>query len=180
MASLLNERNQQFAVGMVKRIDPVSERVYTDRNGDSKVWRSRLFVIRNKFRKNNRWRITDYPFEATGDVVDALNLISPGQEVIVNYAIRSFEFQDFNGSGETKYSVKLSAWNLITMKETIVRKEWWDDKNGDLVKKKFEHSKLPTHQNTIDRHPETKKYTHETFSPMADYSDKKPKEEVPF
>jgi len=175
--AILNDKNQYFAVGIVKKIDAITEREYTDRNGEVRVWKSRMFVIRNKYRKNNRWWVTDYPFEGTGSVIDALALVEPGQEVIVSFSIKSYEYE-YNG--ETRNKVTLSAWNLLVMREKPVKPEWWNDKNGDFVKGKFEHSKLPSHQDKINRRPDNKQYSYDAFSSLEDYSEEDDDEEIPF
>ncbi len=179
--SILNHKNQYITSGAIKSIAVIVERPYTSKTGESKIWRTRLFVVRNKYSKNGTWHITDLPFEASGDVVEALNFLVPGQEVIVNWSFVSKAYMAKDGSGE-RYWVTMSAWGVLSPKDKIVDEKWWSHVNRQRVRGGEEYEAPPplTEQEKKRRRPADKSYHKDTFSITADYSDKKEEEEVPF
>jgi len=173
MASLLNEKNQYITVGVLRTIEPISRRKYTSKKGEEKEVVSRQFVVRNKYKKNNRWRVTDFVFEANDEsVLEMLNLLQIGQEIIVSWSVNSYEFQDKH-SLEMVTKNNLSAWNIILMKENPVKSEWWNDKNWDFVKKEGEYkpSKLPSHQEKINHNPDNKRYHYKRDVTARDFTE---------
>ena len=181
MSNLLNHKNQFIASGAIKTISPIVSRLYKTSNGEDAEWTTRDFVIRNKFSKHNHWRIVDLPFEAFGDAVDALNLLAPGEEVIVSFLITSSPFEDKRTHKE-RHWVTFKAWDIIRIKDKPVSDEWWQDKNKDIVRKgtKYKPSARLSEENKKERRPADKAYSQSTFSVREDYSDKPPEEDVPF
>jgi len=179
--SVLNHKNQYIASGAIKSIAAIVERPYTSREGENKIWRTREFVIRNKYSKNGRWHITDIPFIASGDVVDALNYLVPGQEVVVNWSFDSKVYMAKDGSGE-RYWVTMRAWGIISPKDKIVNEKWWSHVDKQKVRggEEYESPTLPTEEEKKRKRPATKAYDKDTFSITTDYSEKKEEDEIPF
>lgn len=172
--SILNHKNQFIASGAIKSIAAVTETPYKAKTGENRIWRSRLFVIRNKYSKGGIWRVTDLPFEATGDTVEALNFLVPGQEVIVSWSFISKAYIP-KEEGEEKYWVTMRAWNIISPKDKIVNDKWWSHVDWQKVRggEEYEAPAPLTEEEKKKRRPATKAYHKDSFSITHDYSDKK-------
>jgi len=179
--SLLNQKNQYLASGVIKSIDAVDIRPYKSKaTGEDMEWKTRKFVIRNKYSKNGTWHITDIEFEAVRDAADGLDELMPGLEVHVSFSIRSSAYAR---DGKDRYWMVLEAWNIMTLKDKPVDVEWWLPQNKQRVKKGTEYEAPPSLavQNKKERMPNNKSYKYDSFNPGSDYSDKKEEEDdLPF
>lgn len=85
-------------------VHPYVERTYTDKNGESKVWKSKGFTIRHGS--------SQIYAEANGNVAEALKDFQPTDNLYIAYL--TFKVREFNANdGSVRYSNEVSLDKLV-------------------------------------------------------------------
>ena len=153
-------------------------------------FRKRELIIRNVYRRRNKWHVTDLKFTATGEAIEELSLMQPGLEVIVYYRLKTRYYfkegvQQFN-NGRAVLFLELIAWKVISHTDRMKDMDdiIWKVKDFDDVKPAQEDIENKDSLSNIEkqkRMPETKAYAVENFSPLEDHSDPPEEEDdLPF
>lgn len=166
----MQHKNDYYTIGYIKTIYPTEE----VGNG----YKKREFVVRNIYRKRNKYFIQDIPFVATGDCIEQLDQVYPNLEVMVMFAIRTRPWIKDNvhqqKNGKDIYFTELSAWKVWSHTDKMA-KEWvWEAKNFDAVnpdKEPIENTEPLKHSNKKEMNPDNKRYDHDKYSRSSDYSD---------
>lgn len=162
-------KNDYWAIGYVKRIYPI------DIIGEFK---KREFVIRNIYKKNKKWHVTDMKFVATGDAIEELSLIDPGLEVTVLFRIKT-RYWEKDGElqvrdGKEIMFLELSAWKVFSHSDRKAKDYIWEKKDFEWVNPNdapdIENTPRLTDTDKRERQPDTADLDIKKYVPGSMYS----------
>jgi len=164
----MQHKNDYYTIGYIKTIYPVEE---------NKGYKKRTFVLRNVFRKRNKWHVTDLVFVATGEAIEQLEMLYVNLEVIVNFSIKSRPWikdgvhQQRNG--KDIYFIEHNAWKIFSHTNRTAKPEVWELKDFQEVgstNKEVENEDTQVNQEIKRRNPDNRRYDHDKYDRRSDYS----------
>ncbi len=174
-------KNSYFTIGWLKtKYPPETYKGFT----------KMPIVVRNIYRKRNKWFVVDYPFILTGDAMEVVELIQTGTEVIVHFSIKT-RYWIKDGVKQQKNGVdvifiELSAWKVFSHTDRVKDKEdkIWTIKNFDDVKGNEDSANKETLAITDykEKFPASKRYDAEDHNPKVNFEkpEDPPEDDLPF
>lgn len=162
-------KNSYFTIGWLKTKYPVE----TMNSG----FRKMQIIVRNIYRKRNKWFVTDIPFVVTGDDIAPTELLHVGTEVTVHFSIKS-RYWIKDGVIQQKKGIdvqflELSAWKVFSHTDRVKGKEdkIWTIKNFDEVKGNEDGANKEPLSDTDkkEKFPSNKRYDADNFDASVDH-----------
>ena len=164
--------------GVIKWLDPVTERSFNKKDGSEEVWRERTICVRKKQSKYGRWKITDLTFTTERNAVGQTENMLPGLQVIVTFEFRTVWYKD-KVTGEEKEFNKMVCTDIFSPNDRYVNEKWWLDLNKESSKRKKETVEEQEDDKEVEsnmekedarKHPTDIKYDQKDFDKKVDYS----------
>lgn len=165
----MQHKNKYYISGAIMLMQPVTNRPFKNKDGETVDNKERIIVIRHKMSQYGRWKINDITVHCKGEAIEQLSLMKPGLEVIADFSIEVISWIP-KGETEEKRFQKLVCRNIMSPTDKYKTEKWWADKNREPSRKVKDNPMKLSEQEEKRKMPDDRSYDIKSYDRGKDYS----------